>query len=112
MLRRQRIEDVGGQPARFRAEQQVVAGLIADGAVRRRAFGGQGKQPLWVFGGEKGGVIGMATDAGELMVVQPGAAQALVVPRESQRFDQVQVKAGIGTQADDIAGVGWNFGFK
>ena len=46
------------------------------------------------------------------MIVQPGAAQAFVVPRETQRFDQVQIKAGIGAQADDIAGIGWNFGFK
>ncbi len=71
LLRGQRIEDVGRQSTRFRTEQQVVAGLVADGAVRRRALGGEGKQPLRVFGGEKSGVVGMTVDAGELMVIQP-----------------------------------------
>ncbi|MNR67286.1 hypothetical protein D3C85_1911990 [compost metagenome] len=46
------------------------------------------------------------------MVIQAGAAQALIVHLEAQRFDQVQLAAGIGAQADDVAGVRRNLGLE
>jgi hypothetical protein len=44
------------------------------------------------------------------MIVEPGAAQLLVVQIETQGLDKVKQAAGIGTQADDIAGIGRYFG--
>ena len=52
----------------------------------------------------------MAENTGIFMVVETGAAQGLVVDVETQWFNKMQFGAGIGAQADDIAGVGWNFG--
>jgi hypothetical protein len=44
------------------------------------------------------------------MIIKPGAAQLLVIQVKTQRLDQVKQTAGIGTQADNIAGIGWYFG--
>ena len=38
-----------------------------------------------------------------------GAFELAVFPRETKRFDQMEFRAGIGTQPDDIAGIGRNF---
>ncbi|MNE93527.1 hypothetical protein D3C80_1913860 [compost metagenome] len=80
--------------------------------MRWSPLGGQGKQPLWVFAGDKSGVIGVAPDIGEFMIIQAGAAQPFVIPWEAHRLYQMQLKASIGAQADNIAGIGWNFRFK
>jgi len=39
-------------------------------------------------------------------VSQPGATQAAVIPGKAERVDEVQHRAGIGAEADDVAGVG------
>ena len=52
----------------------------------------------------------MDLHGGVLVVVEAGAAQARVVEREAQRLDQVQPRAGVRAQADDVAGVGRDFG--
>ena len=54
----------------------------------------------------------MGFDLGKFVIIQPGAAQLLMFHVKPQRFDQVQLHAGIGAEADDIAGVGRNFRFK
>jgi hypothetical protein len=43
-------------------------------------------------------------------VIKSGALEQSVVQRKTQRLDQVQLGAGICTQANDIAGVGRDFG--
>lgn len=48
---------------------------------------------------------------GELLVVEPGPAQPCFVQLKPQRLDEVQLAPGIRAQPDNIAGVGWNFGF-
>ncbi|MFD2423589.1 hypothetical protein ACFSUI_05060 [Ralstonia solanacearum] len=45
------------------------------------------------------------------VIVQSGAAHARVLERKAEWFDQVQLRAGVGAQADHIARVGRNFGF-
>ena len=45
------------------------------------------------------------------VIIQPRAAHMLVVERKPQRSNQMQTRTGIRTQADDIAGVGRDFGF-
>jgi len=53
----------------------------------------------------------MCPDSRHLVVIQAGAAHSTVRELEAQWLDQMQRAAGIGTQPDDVAGVGGNFGF-
>ena len=46
----------------------------------------------------------------EFMIIQPRTAHLGVVDGKAQRFDEVQGAAGVGAQADDVAGVGRDFG--
>lgn len=46
----------------------------------------------------------------EFMIIEPRAAHLGVVDGKAQRFDEVQGAAGVGAQADDVAGVGRDFG--
>jgi hypothetical protein len=46
---------------------------------------------------------------GVLVVIQARPAQLLVGDPEAQGLDQVQAAAGVGGQADDVAGVGRDF---
>src|SRR5690554_739 len=52
----------------------------------------------------------MALNRGELVVVQPRPPQPLVFPNKPQRFDQVKLKAGVGAEPDNVAGIRWDFG--
>lgn len=54
----------------------------------------------------------MALERGILMVIQPRATQALVIQFEADGFDQVQVAAAVGAQANDVAGIRRNFWLK
>ena len=58
----QGIQNGGRQAAGFRTKHQIIPVLIAYGAVRWRAFGGQGEHALWFFGSQKRGVIVMTND--------------------------------------------------
>jgi hypothetical protein len=53
----------------------------------------------------------MPADLGELVVIQTGPFDPGIVPDEAERFDQVQARAGIGTKADDVAGILGDFRF-
>ena len=86
--------------------------MIAYGAVRGRAFGGQGEHALRLLCFQKRGVIVMANNGGKFMIIQPCATQAFVVPRKAHRLNNVQTKTGVGTQADNIAGIRRNFWFE
>ena len=46
----------------------------------------------------------------EFVIIQPRTAHLGVVDGKAQRFDEVQGAAGVGAQADDVAGVGRDFG--
>ena len=50
----------------------------------------------------------MPLDVGELVIVEAGAAQQPVFHREAERLHQMQRGAGVGREADDVAGVGRN----
>jgi hypothetical protein len=46
------------------------------------------------------------------MIIKSGPAHFCIVERKPKRFDQVQLDAAIGAQADDVAGIGRDFGFN
>ena len=52
----------------------------------------------------------VAAQLGVFVVVQSGAAHMFVVHRKSQRLNQMQTAPGVRGQANDVAGVGRNFG--
>ena len=52
----------------------------------------------------------MGPDLRPFVVVEPGAPQLAVFEAEAEGLDEVQPRAGIGAQADDVAGVGRNPG--
>ncbi len=54
----------------------------------------------------------MHFDGREIVIVEPGSLQALVVQAESQRFHQVQRRAGVRAQADHIARIRRNLGLE
>jgi hypothetical protein len=45
----------------------------------------------------------------ELVIIQPGAPQLLVFPREAHRLNEMQFRPGVGAQANDVARVGRDF---
>ena len=51
-------------------------------------------------------------DACKLVIVKAGAFERSVFPAKSEWFHQMQFAAGIGTQADDVPGVGRNLGLE
>ena len=107
----QGIKNARWQAACFRAEHQIIAILIAYGAVSRRTFRGEGKQALGIFCFEERAKVMMTRNGGKLVIVQPRAAQALIVPCKSHRFDDMQTKAGISAKTDDVASIWRNFWF-
>jgi len=76
-----------------------------------RTFSGKGKQTLGIFRLKKRAIVMMTRNGGKFVVVQPRAAQALVVPGKSHRFDDMQTKAGISAKTNDVASVWRNFWF-
>jgi len=98
------------QAAGFRTEDQGIVAGIADRVVAHGTTGTECKQPLRLDGRQRGSKIIMHLDARGFVIVKPGAAELAVIQGESKRAYQVQMRAGIGAQADDIAGIGRDFG--
>ena len=85
-----------GSPRVSGPNRKGVAGGIFDGIVALSTAGRDAELAWRRHLGQEGREIVMLPDVGELAVVQPGAAQALVVEVETQRVDQVQAAAGVG----------------
>jgi len=43
------------------------------------------------------------------VIIQPGTHELLIFQREAEWPDQMQLATSVGAQADDIAGIWWNF---
>ena len=52
----------------------------------------------------------MDVDVGELVVIESGTAEEPVVEGEAQGLDQMECRADVGAQANDVARVGRNLG--
>ena len=46
----------------------------------------------------------------QLVIVEAGAPELFVFHREAERLDEVQPRAGVGGEADDVARVGRDLG--
>jgi len=51
----------------------------------------------------------MHAQCSEFVIIQAGADELLVFQREAERPDQMQLAAGVGAQADDVAGIRRDF---
>src|SRR5690606_21921077 len=76
------------------------------------AFGSQGKNPLRLLTCDKVCKVLVLAYVGEFGIIQPSTAQAFFIHAEPQRFNQMQLAAGVGAQTDNIAGVGRYFRFE
>ena len=94
------------QAAALGAEQQGVAVAVVHRVAAARAAGGNAEQAARCNGAAEGVQMGVHRDIGEFVIVEAGAAQARVVELEAQRFDEMQPRAGVGAQANDVARVG------
>src|SRR5690554_2369307 len=70
------------------------------------ATGRNGKYSSGLFCFNKSGPMAVHLHTGPLMIIESGATQAFIVEHETQRLDQVQAKAAISAQPDQIAGIG------
>ena len=77
-----------------------------------RGLGGEREQARLSQAFQAAWQVGMTLECGVLVVVEPGAAQALVVQLKADRLDQVQVAAAVGAQPDNVAGIRRNFWLK
>lgn len=108
----EQLQNVRGEAARFGAEEKGIARLHLQLVIRACAFGGAGKQP-WRFDLLQKILEGpMHLHLRPFVVVEAGAFQFAVVKLEAQWADKMQLCAGIGAEADDIAGVAGNFWLK
>lgn len=79
--------------------------------MRAAAFGGAGKNAAVAHGFQKRRVIRIAGHIGEIVIIQPGAAQFLLFKIKTEWFNQVQLTAGVGRKTDNVAGVRRDLGF-
>ena len=62
--------------------------------------------------GDEGIPISVYFHLGIVMVIQAGPSHFCVVKRKAERLNQMQLGAGVGAQADDVAGIRRDFWFN
>src|SRR5690554_1582138 len=109
MVDAQLLPDIGGESTGFRSEQQGIPRLVLYFMIEALALGGEPEQATFGITAAEFIQAGMTLYRGELVIVQPRPAQALVFPDKPQGLDQVKLKAGVGAKPDDVAGVRGDF---
>lgn len=99
------------QASGFAPEQQPVVMAEADAVIRLVGMTGECQQAPATLpaSGQKGVPIGMAMQLNPGPVIQPCATQRPVADLKTQRFDQMQFRAGGRAGSGNIAGIRWNF---
>ena len=97
------------QSTSFGAEEKDIIRRILNQIEALRAFGGHGEHAAILEAFRAVGPIVVHGERGKFMVVQSGSHQLLIIQQESERFYKMQPGARIGTETDDIAGVGRDF---
>ncbi len=104
------LSDVLGQTARFLSKEEPVAILKAALMDIGAASGAQSEQTrsIRVLRVQEGVPIGVLLYLSVLMVIKPSSSHQLVLHGKTQGFNEVQLGACVGGQANDIARVGRN----
>ena len=65
----------------------------------------------WLNKKKKGVPVGVSLELRVFVVVQTRAAHVFVIHGKAKWLNQMQGAARVGCQANDVACIGWNFGF-
>lgn len=95
------------QPGRLRTEEQRITGPVVELSVPDLTPGVEGEDAPRQLG-ETGVQVGVNAHLSQVMIVQAGSTDVLIVEVEAQGFHQVQVRPGAGAHADGVAGVSWD----
>ena len=101
------------QTASLRSEQHHVTRLpvhlvVSPGSARLDGKPSRGRLKRLATGLE----IGMHVYGGHPSVIETGTTHRTTIEIEAQRFDQMQLGAGIGAEPDYVSGVGWDLGLE
>jgi CBS domain-containing protein len=111
-LGRAQFQHVVGQAAGLWPEHQRVAVRVFDLIVSPRAARAESKPARVPETLEARLQARVLPHVGQLAVVEPRAPDSLCIQPESERPDQVQPRARVGAQPDDVAGVGRDLGLE
>ena len=100
------------QAACFRSEQEGVSPAVLHFVIAARAAGLDRKQARTSQHRQAGIKVRMNFHVRQVVIVEPGTPQTLVVQAKAQRLDQVERRTAVGAQPDDIAGIPGNLGFE
>jgi len=105
------VPDSRWQPPGFRSEDQGV--MTAEPALVRGLAvpGRKSEEPLGFFRLQKTFKIRMDLDCGKIGVIQASSAEFRFFQCEAKRLNEMKRTTCIGTQADDVARIGWNLRF-
>jgi len=81
-------------------------------AVGAAAAGFDAEEARVLQGFETGGQVRVHPHLRELLIVEAGAAHRFPGELEPERLHEVERGAAVGAQADDVAGIGRDFGLK
>ena len=98
------------QSGRFGAEEEDVTLLVFDVREPLIRVGGEGEDPRAGEGLHTGVEIFVDLEICQVVVVQAGALEVLVLEVEAEWLDEVQARARDGGGADGVAGVGGDHG--
>ncbi|VAY89681.1 conserved hypothetical protein [mine drainage metagenome] len=103
------LQNRQGQSPGFRAKEKYISRLIASARMVSTSPGGQRKPAPFPQGLATGIPIGMHRQHHLLMVVQSSPTQVPITHLKAQWRNKVQTGSGIGTETNDITGIGRNF---
>ena len=89
--------------ALFEMAGSLLVGICIIGRIYTSAFIGGRKNAAVAKVGQTGFPVLVNHHAGVLVIIEAGAFQFGVFERKTQRFDQVQFTAGVGTESNNIA---------
>jgi hypothetical protein len=107
LFRAQTLQHFSRQSPRFGTEEQRIARLEARVRVAAPATRFDGKHTAAELG-ETRLKRRMDLDHGCIHVIQPGTSQGALIQGESQGLDEMEPRARVRAQPDDVAGVGRN----
>ena len=103
-------QHLGGKAAALRSEHQGISGLIFHPVMAAAAARAEGVHAAPLEHRPAMRPVGMHGDAGQVVIIQPRARELLVGKIEAERCNQMEIRAGVGGQADDVPGIGRDFG--
>jgi len=106
------LEHPRGQATGLGAEDQRVVRLELRFAVGAAAAGLDAEEAHILHGLETGGQACVHAHLREFLVIEAGAAHRFPGELEPERLHQVERRAAVGAQADDVTGIGRDFGLK